>query len=63
LDATLGAIEFLNSLRPYASALVLACVAVCLWDALPVRFPMFQSRRYRWLEPASLSVGVTAEEA
>jgi len=63
LDATLGAIEFLNDLRPYASALVLACVAVCLWDALPVRLPMFQSRRYRWLEPASLSVGVTAEEA
>jgi hypothetical protein len=63
LDATLGAVEFLNGLRPYASVLVLACVAVCLWDALPVRLPMFQSRRYRWLEPASLSVGVTAEEA
>ena len=63
LDATLEAIEFLNGLRPYASGLVLACVAVCLWDALPVRLPMFQSRRYRWLEPASLSVGVTAEEA
>src|SRR5437773_6266283 len=57
LDATLGAIEFLNDLRPYASGLVLGCVAVCLWDALPVRLPVFQSRRYRWLEPASLSVG------
>jgi hypothetical protein len=62
LNATLGTIEFLNGLRPYASGLVLVCVAVCLWDALPVRLPMFQSRRYRWLEPASLSVGVTAEE-
>lgn len=62
LDATLGAIEFLNGLRPYASALMLACVAVCLWDALPVRLPMFQSRRYRWLEPASLSLGPAAEE-
>jgi hypothetical protein len=62
LDATLGAIEFLNGLRPYASALVLACAAVCLWDALPVRLPMFQSRRYRWLEPASLSLGPAAEE-
>jgi len=62
LYATLGTIEFLNGLRPYASGLVLACVAVCLWDALPLRLPMFQSRRYRWLEPASLSVGVTAEE-
>ena len=62
LDATLEAIEFLNGLRPYASGLVLACVAVCLWDALPVRLPMFQSRRYRWLEPASLSLGPAAEE-
>jgi len=62
LNATLGTIEFLNGLRPYASGLVLVCVAVCLWDALPVRLPMFQSRRYRWLEPATLSVGVTAEE-
>src|SRR6266705_2869600 len=62
LDATLGAIEFLNGLRPYASGLMLACVAVCLWDALPVRLPMFQSRRYRWLEPASLSLGPAAEE-
>ena len=62
LDATLGAIEFLNGLRPYASGLVLVCVAVCLWDALPVRLPMFQSRRYRWLEPASLSLGTAAEE-
>ncbi len=62
LNATLGAIEFLNGLRPYASGLVLACVAVCLWDALPVRLPMFQSRRYRWLEPASFSLGTAAEE-
>jgi len=62
LNATLGTIEFLNGLRPYASGLVLVCVAACLWDALPVRLPMFQSRRYRWLERASLSVGATAEE-
>ena len=62
LNATLGAIEFLNGLRPYASGLVLVCVAVCLWDALPVRLPMFQSRRYRWLEPASFSLRTAAEE-
>jgi hypothetical protein len=63
LDPTLGAIELLNVLRPYASGLVLACVAVCLWDALSVRLPiLFQSRRYRWLEPASLSLGPAPEE-
>jgi hypothetical protein len=62
LDPTLGAIEFLNGLRPYASGLVLVCVGICLWDVLAVRLPLFQSRRYRWLEPASLSLGPAAEE-
>jgi len=62
LHSTLGAIELLNVLRPYASGLVLACVAACLWDALAVRLTLFQSRRYRWLEPASLSLGTAAEE-
>lgn len=62
LDPTLGAIEFLNGLRPYASGLVLVCVGICLWDALAVRLPLFQSRRYRWLDPASLSLGPAVEE-
>jgi hypothetical protein len=63
LNSSLEAIELLNVLRPYASGLVLACVAVCLWDALSVRLPiLFQSRRYRWLEAASLSLGPSAEE-
>ena len=62
LYPALGAIEFLNVLRPYASGLVLACVAVCLWDAVAVRLTLFQSRRYRWLEPVSLSLGTAAEE-
>src|SRR6266487_3629178 len=62
LHSTLGAIELLNVLRPYASGLVLACVAACLWDTLAVRPTVFQSRRYRWLEPASLSLGTAAEE-
>jgi hypothetical protein len=63
LHPTLEAIQFLNVLRPYASGVVLACVAVCLWDALSVRPPiLFQSRRYLWLEPASLSLGTAAEE-
>src|SRR5258705_451073 len=62
LHPALGAIELLNVLRPYASGLVLACVAVCLWDAVAVRLTLFQSRRYRWLEPVSLSPGTVAEE-
>jgi hypothetical protein len=63
LNSSLEAIELLNALRPYASGLVLACVAVCLWDALSVRLPiLFQSRRYRWLEAASLSLEPSAEE-
>src|SRR6266576_3160000 len=58
IESTLRAIDVLRSARPYASALVLACVAVCLWDALSVRLPiLFRSRRYRWLEAASLSLG------
>jgi hypothetical protein len=42
LDATLGVIDFLNNVRPYASILVLACVAICLWDVLSTRLPAFQ---------------------
>src|SRR5204862_3059365 len=34
LDATLRAIDVLHSNRPYASVLVLVCVAVYLWDAV-----------------------------
>src|SRR5947208_5647756 len=62
IESTLRAIDVLHSARPYASALVLVCVAVCLWNALAVRLTLFQSRRYRWLEPVSLSVGTAAEE-
>jgi len=63
LNPTLETIQLLNVLRPYASGVVLACVAVCLWDALSVRPPiLFQSRRYLWLEPTSLSLGTAAEE-
>src|SRR5947207_7669037 len=39
LEATLRVINLLHNVRPYASGVVLVCVAVCLWDALPVRLP------------------------
>jgi len=31
--------------RPYASALFLACVAICLWEAVSTRVPVFQPSR------------------
>ncbi len=45
LEATLPAIDLLKNIRPYASGLVLACVAVCLWNTLSTRSPVFQRRQ------------------
>ena len=42
LDATLRTIDVLNGIRPYASGLVLACVALYFWDALALRTRAFQ---------------------
>src|SRR5258705_3975778 len=42
LDATLRAIEVLDGIRPYASVLVLVCVALCSWDAFGWRIPAFR---------------------
>src|SRR5947199_1136886 len=56
LDSTLRAIDLLHNIRPYASVLVLACVAVYLWDALLVRVPVLQPRAATATAP-SLSLG------
>ena len=61
LDPTLGAIDVLNGVRSYASVLVLASVAVCLWNMLSARIPVFQTRRVESSEPA-LSLGPAPEE-
>jgi hypothetical protein len=61
LEATLWAIDLLKHIRPYASALVLACVAVYLWNSL--RMPIFQRRAPRPAESPSLSLGPEPEEA
>jgi hypothetical protein len=45
LEATLPAIDLLKNTRPYASGLVLACVAVCLWNTLSTRSTVFQRRQ------------------
>jgi hypothetical protein len=63
LDSTLRAIDVLHRIRPYASVLVLACVTVYLWHALPVRVPVFQRGSAKPARAPSLSLGVEPEEA
>jgi hypothetical protein len=63
LDSTLRAIDLLHVIRPYASVLVLACVAVYLWHALPVRAPVFQRGSAKGARTPSLSLGPEPEEA
>jgi hypothetical protein len=62
LEATLPAIDLLKHIRSYASGVVLACVAVYLWNTLSTRIPVFQRRRAHSTEP-SLSLGPKPEEA
>jgi hypothetical protein len=61
LEPTLRAIKLLNGVRPYASVLVLACLAVCLWSMFSARIPIFQTRRAESSEPA-LSLSPAPEE-
>jgi len=63
LDATLRTIDLLHLIRPYASALVLACVAVYLWDALGLRIPTYQGAPAKSAREPSLSLGPEPEEA
>ncbi len=61
LEPTLWTIDLLKHIRPYASVLVLACVAVYLWNTL--RMPLFQLRAARSTRAPSLSLGPEPEEA
>src|SRR5919106_3873944 len=45
LETTLRVVEMLQGVRPYASGLLLVCVAVCLWETVSTRVPVFQRRR------------------
>jgi hypothetical protein len=63
LDSTLRAIDVLHNIRPYASVLVLACVAVYFWGALGVRIPVFQRGLAKPARAPSLSLGAEPEEA
>ena len=61
LDPTLRAIDVLNGVRPYASILVLACVAAFLWNML--RTPVLQQRPAGSTVPPSIALGPEPEEA
>jgi len=61
LEPTLWAIDLLKHIRGYASVLVLACVAVYLWNTLAM--PAFQRRAARSARAPSLSLGPEPEEA
>lgn len=63
LDATLRAIDVLHDIRPYASVLVLVCVAVYLWDALGWRIPAFRRGAVKGATAPALSLGPEPEEA
>jgi hypothetical protein len=54
LEATLWAIDLLKHTRSYAAVLVLACVAVYLWNTLPR--PAFQRRAARSAQAPALSL-------
>lgn len=63
LDSTLRAIDILHVIRPYASGLVLACVAVCLWDVLQVRITAWQPASVRAARTPPLPLAPEPEEA
>src|SRR5438876_1033989 len=60
-EGTLWAIDLLKHIRPYASVLVLACVAVYVRNTL--RLPVFERRAPRPAASPSLSLGPEPEEA
>jgi hypothetical protein len=61
LEPTLWVIDLLKHIRGYASVLVVACVAVYLWNTLHI--PVLQRRTTRSSRAPSLSLGPEPEEA
>jgi hypothetical protein len=64
LETTLRVVDVLHGVRPYASVLLLACVAVCLWETVSTRVPVFERRRRqsRAEQIPALSLEPAAEE-
>jgi hypothetical protein len=63
LDATLRAIDVLEGIRPYASVLVLVCVALFFWHALAWQIAAFRRGAAETATASSLSLGPEPEEA
>jgi hypothetical protein len=63
LDATLRAIDVLHDIRPYASVLMLVCVALYFRDALGWRIPALRRATVKRATAPSLSLGAEPEEA
>ena len=63
LDPTLRAIDVLHGIRPYASVLVLVCVALYFWDALGWWMPAFRRGAVKAGTAPSLSLRPEPEEA
>ena len=63
LDATLRAIDVLEGVRPYASGLVLACIAVYFWHAIGVRIAALQRGVPKTAMRPALSLEPEPEEA
>jgi hypothetical protein len=63
LDATLKAIDVLDGIRPYASGLMLVCVALYFWDALGWRISSFRRGTVRTATAPGLSLQPEPEEA
>ena len=63
LDPTLRAIDVLHDIRPYASVLMLVCVALYFWDALGWWVPAFRRGEVKTSTAPSLSLGPEPEEA
>jgi hypothetical protein len=63
LAATLPAIGLLDGVRPYASILVLGCVAIYLWDALGLPTPAFARGAAKPAPTSALPLGPEPEEA
>ncbi|MGA7274356.1 MAG: hypothetical protein WBX14_05875, partial [Candidatus Udaeobacter sp.] len=63
LDATLPAIDLLKHVGPYASIIVLTCVAVYLWETIATRIPAFRHGEVRSGATPSLSLAPKPEEA
>ena len=62
LDATMRAIDMLQAIRPYASGLVLICVAAWFWEATSIPVVISQRRRQLRTAEAIAHANLIAQE-